>query len=94
MIQQNMLRVDPPSVVVGGEVVNPGRYLLTGNLRVSDAVEMAGGLNRSADSGSADLMQYAMASSGGPLVATHAERESFRRRLSKVTPENQDVTLR
>jgi len=72
MIQQNLLRVDPPSVLVGGEVVNPGRYLLTGNLRVSEAIEMAGGLNRSADSDSADLMQY-VPSNSGPLLATHVD---------------------
>jgi protein involved in polysaccharide export with SLBB domain len=72
MIQQNLLRVDPPSVLVGGEVVNPGRYILTGNLHVSDAIEMAGGLNRSADSDSADLMEY-VPSNTGPLVASHLE---------------------
>ncbi len=90
MIQQNMLRVDPPSVVVGGEVVNPGRYLLTGNLRVSDAIEMAGGLNRSADSASADLMQYAISSSG-PLTATHVNVNVS---AALARDPNQDVTLR
>ena len=72
MIQQNLLHVDPPSVLVGGEVVNPGRYVLTGNLRISDVIQMAGGLNRSADSESADLTQY-VPSSSGPLVTTHVD---------------------
>jgi protein involved in polysaccharide export with SLBB domain len=72
MIQQNLLRVDPPSVVVGGEVVNPGRYLLTGNLRISDLIQMAGGLNRSADTERADLTEY-LPSSSGPLVTTHVD---------------------
>jgi protein involved in polysaccharide export with SLBB domain len=72
MIQQNLLHVDPPSVLVGGEVVNPGRYLLTGNLRVSDLIQIAGGMNRSADTESADLTQY-LPSSNGPLLTTHIE---------------------
>ena len=72
MIQQNLLRVDPPSVVIGGEVVNPGRYMLTGNLHISDLIQMAGGLNRSADTQSADLTQY-LPSSTGPLVTSHVD---------------------
>jgi polysaccharide export outer membrane protein len=90
MIQENLLRVDPPSVLVGGEVVNPGRYLLTGHLRVSDAIELAGGLNRSADSDSADLMQYAPSSSG-PLIATHVDVNLS---AALAGDANQDVTLR
>jgi polysaccharide export outer membrane protein len=72
MIQQNLLRVDPPSVVIGGEVVNPGRYMLTGNLHISDLIQMAGGLNRSADADSADLTEF-LPSNSGPLVATHVD---------------------
>lgn len=90
MVQQNLLRVDPPSVLVGGEVVNPGRYILTGNLRVSDAIAMAGGLNRSADSDSADLMQY-VPSNSGPLVATHLD-VNLASALAHDT--HQDVSLR
>ena len=72
LIQQNLYHVNPPSVLVGGEVVHPGRYLLTGNLHVSDLIQIAGGLNRGADKKSADLTQY-QASSTGPLIATHAD---------------------
>jgi protein involved in polysaccharide export with SLBB domain len=72
LVQQNLNHVDPPSVLVGGEVIHPGRYLLTGNLHVSDLVQIAGGLSRGADTESADLTQY-QASSTGPLVATHSD---------------------
>jgi protein involved in polysaccharide export with SLBB domain len=72
LIQQNLYHVNPPSVLVGGEVVHPGRYLLTGNLHVSDLIQIAGGLNRGADTKTADLTQY-QASSTGPLIATHAD---------------------
>ncbi len=70
LIQQNILRADPASLLVGGEVANPGRYALTRNLRVADVIRVAGGLKRSADSDSADLIQFAV-SSNAPLAATH-----------------------
>jgi polysaccharide export outer membrane protein len=72
LVQENLLHADPPSVVIGGEVVSPGRYLLTGNLRVSNLVQMAGGLNRSADTESADLTQF-VPSNDGPLNAMHTQ---------------------
>jgi protein involved in polysaccharide export with SLBB domain len=90
MIQQNLLHVDPPSVLVGGEVVNPGRYVLTGNLRVSDVIQMAGGLNRSADSENADLTQY-VPSSSGPLITTHVD---VRLGAAMSGDAKQDVRLR
>ena len=63
MVQQNPLKADPPSVYVEGEVVRPGRFPLTANLRVSDLVGLAGGLKRSADRQTADLTRYAAGSS-------------------------------
>ena len=70
LIQKNILRADPPSLLLGGEVVNPGRYALTENLRVADLIRIAGGLKRSADGQSADLTQFAV-SDNAPLAATH-----------------------
>lgn len=64
MVQRNPLRADPPSVYVEGEVVRPGRFPLTANLRISDLVGLAGGLKRSADRQTADLTRYAAGSSG------------------------------
>ncbi|TAM84190.1 MAG: hypothetical protein EPN47_02415 [Acidobacteria bacterium] len=58
MIQQNPLKADPPSVYVEGQVVRPGRFPLTANLRVRDLVALAGGLKRSADREMADLTSY------------------------------------
>jgi polysaccharide export outer membrane protein len=72
LVQENLLHADPPSVVIGGEVVSPGRYLLTGNLRISNLIEMAGGLNRSADTESADLTQF-IPSNNGPLNGIHTQ---------------------
>ena len=70
LIHENILHADPPSVVVGGEVANPGRYVLTNNLRVSDLIQLAGGLKRSAETDSADLTSYAT-SNDSALAATH-----------------------
>ena len=70
LIQQNILHDDPVTVLVEGAVANPGRYPLTPNLRVSDVVELAGGLKRSADTDSADLTQF-ITGHNAPIVATH-----------------------
>ncbi len=58
LIQQNAFHVDTPTVVIAGEVVNPGRYPLIGSLRVSDLVRLAGGFKRSAYTDTADLTRF------------------------------------
>ncbi len=70
LVKENISRADPASVRIGGEVVNPGRYPLTANLRVSDLVRLAGGLKRSAEADTADLMDF-ITSDNAPLVAKH-----------------------
>jgi len=58
LIQQNSFHVDTPTVLIAGEVVNPGRYPLIGSLRVADLVRLAGGFKRSAYTDSADLTRF------------------------------------
>jgi len=58
LVHRNPLKADPPSVYVEGQVVRPGRFPLTANLRVTDLVGLAGGLKRSADKQTADLTTY------------------------------------
>lgn len=58
LVQRNAARVDPPSVLIAGEVANPGHYPLTGDMRVSDLVQIAGGFKRSAYTQSADLTRF------------------------------------
>ena len=58
LIQQNSFHVDTPTVLIAGEVVNPGRYPLIGSLRVADLVRLAGGFKRSAFTDSADLTRF------------------------------------
>jgi protein involved in polysaccharide export with SLBB domain len=58
LIHQNAFHVDTPTVVIAGEVANPGRYPLTGSLHVSDLVRLAGGFKRSAYTETADLTRF------------------------------------
>ena len=58
LIQQNAFHVDTPTVVIAGEVVNPGRYPLTGSLHVSDLLRLSGGFKRGAYTNSADLTRF------------------------------------
>jgi protein involved in polysaccharide export with SLBB domain len=58
LIHQNPAKVDPPTVLISGEITKPGRYPLTSNLRVADLILLAGGFKRSAFTDSADLTRY------------------------------------
>lgn len=58
LIHREMEQVDPPTVNIEGQVTNPGRYPLTGNMSAADLIRVAGGLKRSADTTSADLTHY------------------------------------
>jgi polysaccharide biosynthesis/export protein len=59
LIHKKLERVDAPTVNITGEVAKPGRYPLTGNMRVADLIRVAGGLKRSAFADSADLTRFA-----------------------------------
>jgi protein involved in polysaccharide export with SLBB domain len=90
LIKENISRADPASVRIGGEVVNPGRYPLTANLRVSDLVRLAGGLKRSAEGDTADLMDF-ITSDNAPVVAEHI---SVNLRAAMAGDPEMDLTLR
>jgi protein involved in polysaccharide export with SLBB domain len=70
LIQENIMRTDPRSVQIAGDVVNPGRYPVTSDLRISGLVRLAGGLKRGADENSADLTQFITAPNA-PILAKH-----------------------
>jgi polysaccharide export outer membrane protein len=65
LIHRILAKVDPPTVNITGEVAKPGRYPLTGNMRVADLIRVAGGLKRSAYAGSADLTRFAGSDASG-----------------------------
>jgi protein involved in polysaccharide export with SLBB domain len=64
LVHRSAAKVDPPTVDVKGEVAKPGRYPLTTNMHVADLLQVAGGLKRSADPASADLVHYAEGGTG------------------------------
>jgi len=66
VVHRSLLRVDPPSVYVEGEVVNPGQYPLAADMRLEDLLRAAGGPKRSADLKGADLTRYHSASGATP----------------------------
>jgi protein involved in polysaccharide export with SLBB domain len=49
---------NPPTVSVGGDVRTPGTYKTAGQVRLTDAVHMAGGLAPDAQTGEAQVFRY------------------------------------
>jgi polysaccharide biosynthesis/export protein len=56
---------NPASVYVRGEVARPGRYPLASGMRISDLVRSAGGLLRSANPASGDLVHFETVAGAG-----------------------------
>lgn len=69
VVHRNAAKADLATVLVTGEVLRPGRYPLTNNLRVGDLIRLSGGLKRSADTQNVDLTSYS--SAGNHLVGEH-----------------------
>ncbi len=61
VVHRNPAKIDPPTVYVKGEIAKPGRYPLTAGMRISDLVQVGGGLRRSADPEIASLTQFHVA---------------------------------
>jgi len=68
LIHRNTDMVEQANVDVTGEVVKPGRYPWTSNMRVEDLIRAAGGLKRSADTTHADLTRYPINGKPGQLM--------------------------
>ena len=58
LVHKNPAAANPRTVYVKGEVVSPGRYPLTADMRVSDLIRAAGGLKNTADPNTANLTHY------------------------------------
>jgi protein involved in polysaccharide export with SLBB domain len=69
-VQRNLSKADPPTVVIAGQVVQPGKYPLGRAMNASDLVRLAGGFKRSAFTDSADLTRYTVAE-GKKIEAEH-----------------------
>jgi len=73
LIHRNAAKADPPSVVVEGEVLRPGRYPLAADMHVADLIRLGGGLKRGADSETADLTLFEVEDSSGPVAGKHRQ---------------------
>ncbi len=87
LVHRSLAKVDAPTVDIQGEVAKPGRYPLTGNMRVEDLVRVAGGLKRSAFADRADLTRFA-AGNGS------SERLQVKLAAALSGDVNEDVPLR
>jgi len=84
IVHRSLRRVDPPSVYIRGEVVNPGRYPLAEGMQVGDLLRAAGGPKRSADLQQGELTRY-FAVTGGPKGGEHQRID--------LTASSQDANL-
>jgi protein involved in polysaccharide export with SLBB domain len=57
-VHKDVLRLDPPTVEVQGEVARPGKYPLGTDMTATELVRVAGGLKRSAYTQEAELTRY------------------------------------
>ena len=64
LVHEDLSQADPATVYVEGQIAHPGRYPMAEGMRVSDLIQVAGGLKRSADQGDASLTRYDWNSSG------------------------------
>jgi protein involved in polysaccharide export with SLBB domain len=64
-IHRNLSKVDPPTVLVQGEVARPGKYPLGEDMTAADLVRVAGGFKRGAYTEVADLTRYELVQGSG-----------------------------
>jgi polysaccharide export outer membrane protein len=88
LVHRQPEQISPPTVFVRGDVARPGRYPLAANMRVSDLVQSAGGLLRSANPDAGDLTHYVIASSSGERVQVGHQGLSLAAALSGKEDEN------
>src|SRR5437762_9745951 len=69
-VQRNLSQADPPTVVIAGPVVRPGKYPLGREMNATDLVRLAGGFKRGAFTDSADLTRYTV-EDGKKIEAEH-----------------------
>ena len=69
-VHRDLNKLDPPTVVVEGEVARPGKYPLGDNMTAAALVRLAGGFKRGAYKEEADLTRYEI-SQGSKIVSDH-----------------------
>jgi protein involved in polysaccharide export with SLBB domain len=69
-IHRNLLKVDPATVKIEGEVARPGKYPLGEDMTAAQLVRLAGGLKRGAFTEAADLTRYTV-ENGAQVMGDH-----------------------
>lgn len=72
IVHRSLMKLDPASVTIEGEVARPGKYPLGSDMSAADLVRIAGGLKRSAYRESADLSRY-MVQDGQRILGEHED---------------------
>jgi protein involved in polysaccharide export with SLBB domain len=69
-IHRDLNKLDPPSVIVQGQVARPGKYPMGDTMTAAELVRLAGGFKRGAYTETADLTSYTM-EEGKKVVGEH-----------------------
>jgi protein involved in polysaccharide export with SLBB domain len=69
-VHKDVMRLDPPTVEVQGQVARPGKYPLGSDMTAAELVRVAGGLTRSAYPEQADLTRYTI-QNGNKMESEH-----------------------
>ena len=91
LVHREPIEVSPAIVNVRGDVARPGRYPLAANMRISDLVQSAGGLLRSANPNSGDLTHYEISNSSGERM--QPQHQDINLASALAGNEDQNVTL-
>jgi protein involved in polysaccharide export with SLBB domain len=75
LVHRQPEQVSPASVYVRGDVARPGRYPLAANMRVSDLVQSAGGLLRSANPDAGDLSHYEISNNSSGVRTPYGHQD-------------------
>jgi protein involved in polysaccharide export with SLBB domain len=87
-IHRNLSKVDPPTVVIQGEVARPGKYPMGEDMTAADLVRFAGGFKRGAYTEMADLTRYEL------VQGTNVAGETIAVPIAKAMASEPDTDVR
>jgi protein involved in polysaccharide export with SLBB domain len=91
LVHANKAASDPATVYVKGDVAQPGRYPMAANMRLSDLIRAAGGLQQSADPNTADLTRYEW--NGEKEITGRQEQIDLPSILTGAVSDDKNITL-
>jgi protein involved in polysaccharide export with SLBB domain len=79
-VHRDLNKLDPPTVVIRGQVARPGKYPLGVDMKASDLVRVSGGFKRGAYTETADLTRYELVN--GSSVAGESRTVAIAKAMS------------